>query len=249
MKGPVVGCCGWSGLNAKDFGLEDWRERFPSKLALYAALFPCVEVNQTFYKLPKVKTAERWLSEARSVRPDFEFTVKVPQTITHRDRFRTEASIEAYEAVAEVARALDAKILLFQTPKSLKDDALPDMERFFSKVERDDFTFVLEPRGLSKEAVFPLCERLGLVYCFDPFAEQPEGPPGDLLYVRLHGSPPGERMYRYEYTREDLEGLRRALSVLGEGKRACYCLFNNIPMYRSARLFMEMTGLWRPLLG
>ena len=248
MERLVVGCCGWGGLNPKDFGIEGWKEKFPSKLALYSALFPCVEVNQTFYRLPQLRTAERWLEEARSVREDFEFTLKVPQTITHKDKFRTEASLEAYKSTLEVAKALDAKILLFQTPKSLRDDSLPDMERFFSRIERKGLTLVLEPRGLSKENALSLCERLGLIFCFDPFAQRPEDLPGDLLYVRLHGSPPGERMYRYEYKPEDLKWLGEVLPELSRGRRACYCLFNNIPMHRSARLFMEMMGLWRPLL-
>ncbi len=242
----IVGCCGWSGLRPKEFEIENWRGKFPSKLALYASLFPCVEVNSTFYRLPKVSTAEKWREEARSAREDFEFTVKVPRTITHDDRFKGDDSLRAYEAVAEVALALDARILLFQTPKSLKDGAAPQVEKFFSKVDRANFTFVFEPRGFSREQAFKLCRNLDLVYCFDPFAELPPKPPGKILYVRLHGSPPGERMYHYDYTEDDLRQLRRMLEKAAKGKKAVYCLFNNIPMHRSAKSFMEMMGLWSP---
>lgn len=229
------GCCGWKGLNPKDLGLDNWKEEYPSKLALYASIFPCVEVNRTFYHLPQLKTTEKWFSEARSARSDFKFMVKVPQTITHRDRFQTNASIDAYDAVTEVAKALNAEILLFQTPSSLRDPE--PMERFFSEIDQE-FTFALEPRGLPKEEAFELCRKFEMVYCFDPFAQLPEDPPGKVLYLRLHGSPPGDRMYRYEYSKKDFEWLKNVIEKYGKN---CYCLFNNISMYESANLFGKMT--------
>ena len=42
--------------------------------------FSLVEVEQTFYKLPLVKTAERWRAEAPR---GFEFSIKAWQALTH----------------------------------------------------------------------------------------------------------------------------------------------------------------------
>ncbi len=40
----------------------------------------------------------------------------------------------------------------------------------------------------------------------DPFADEPDTHT-DFAYFRLHGSPPGKRMYRYTYTEGDLKEL------------------------------------------
>lgn len=58
-----VGCCGFSR------GMKD-----------YLNQFKLVEVQQTFYKIPKLETALRWRAEAS---PNFEFTLKASQLITH----------------------------------------------------------------------------------------------------------------------------------------------------------------------
>jgi uncharacterized protein YecE (DUF72 family) len=54
-----VGCCGWSYLNEKEFG-DLLARNYTSKLQAYAQLFDCVEVNSTFYRIPRVSTAEKW---------------------------------------------------------------------------------------------------------------------------------------------------------------------------------------------
>src|SRR5580765_8564951 len=46
----------------------------------YIRLLPVVEIQHTFYDPPQIKTLEKWRSE---VPPDFEFTLKAWQMITH----------------------------------------------------------------------------------------------------------------------------------------------------------------------
>ena len=58
-----VGCCG-----------------FPGGRKGYFSQFKLVEVQQTFYKMPKLETAQRWRQESPA---DFEFTLKAWQLITH----------------------------------------------------------------------------------------------------------------------------------------------------------------------
>ena len=67
-----------------------WRGSFyPEKLApaamlaYYAERLPAVEINNTFYRMPKREVVETW---ARSVPESFRFAVKVSQRITHRKR-------------------------------------------------------------------------------------------------------------------------------------------------------------------
>src|SRR4051794_39771034 len=65
-----VGCSGWQ--------YDDWRERFYPKgcpqrawLEFYARRFGTVEVNSTFYRLPKREPVARWVEQTPE---DFVFT-------------------------------------------------------------------------------------------------------------------------------------------------------------------------------
>ncbi len=58
-----IGCCG-----------------FPVTLARYAETFSVVEVQQTFYQPPQLRTLQKWRSQTS---PQFEFTLKAWQLITH----------------------------------------------------------------------------------------------------------------------------------------------------------------------
>ena len=103
----------------------------------YYRLFPVTEVQQTFYQPPRLATLERWRAEAPA---SFEFTLKAWQLITHTHNPRTyrrlaepiaeskrrrygrfqmtDEVMKAWRITLECATALEAKILIFQCPKS-----------------------------------------------------------------------------------------------------------------------------------
>ncbi|MCJ7606241.1 MAG: DUF72 domain-containing protein [Thermoplasmata archaeon] len=79
----VIGCSGWS--------YDDWVGRFyPRELtakkgewfSYYSKYFPTVEINSTFYRVPNEHTVRSWIEKGRS-RPGFQFSIKLPQMITH----------------------------------------------------------------------------------------------------------------------------------------------------------------------
>ncbi|HMJ74102.1 MAG TPA: DUF72 domain-containing protein [Solirubrobacterales bacterium] len=79
-----IGCSGWS--------YKDWRgglypDGLPARRRLerYAEVFDTVEVNSTFYRLPKSKTIEGWVNQ---VPGDFLFAVKASRYLTHMKRLR-----------------------------------------------------------------------------------------------------------------------------------------------------------------
>jgi len=239
-----VGCCGWSALLPKEFETTDWRQKYRHRLQLYAAHFPLVEVNSTFYKLPRPSTAASWRALADEINPAFEFTVKVHQDVTHTDRFRGEASRRAFLDSMEVARALRARILLLQCPASFgpTPENVQALRRFLAEVPRDGFILVWEPRGAwekEPEQVRELCEAYDLVHCTDPFKARPVRTQ-PFAYLRLHGAPPGTKMYRYTYTDADLYWLRE--QVLNLGAELVYVLFNNDTMAQDARRFRALLG-------
>ena len=231
-----IGCCGWNYLRPEDVGEDrNWKQRYPHKLALYAAYFDLVEVNSTFYRLPQVKTAARWFELARAVNSRFEFTVKANQEITHRDRFASERSLAAYERTAAIADALDAKVILFQTPRSFHptEENIARLRRFFTAIDRHGQRFAFEPRGWDDESVQAVLD-LDLIHVTDPFARLPLTK--NTAYLRLHGAPPGDRMYRYDYTPTDLRRLAELISSLAADE--VYLLFNNDHMYQNARTYI-----------
>jgi uncharacterized protein YecE (DUF72 family) len=103
-----------------------WRGSFyPEKckeadmLAEFAARLPTVEINNTFYRMPKPAVMEKW---AATVPEDFRFAVKASRRITHIKRLK-----EVGEEVGDLlntASVLGEKlaIVLFQLPPNLKCD-------------------------------------------------------------------------------------------------------------------------------
>jgi uncharacterized protein YecE (DUF72 family) len=102
----VVGCSGWN--------YDHWRDgvfyppRLPARdwLRFYAAQFQTVEVNTSFYRLPRRETVARW---AGSTPEEFVFSVKVSRYITHVKRLR--------ETAKHIAILLDRIAPLLGSPK------------------------------------------------------------------------------------------------------------------------------------
>jgi uncharacterized protein YecE (DUF72 family) len=115
-----MGCSGWA--------YPTWKPEFyPPKtsakkmLAHYATQLNSVEVNYTFRHLPSAATIEGWLAQTG---PDFRFSFKAPQRITHIKRLKecSEALSAFYSALLPVIRAGRMGVILFQLPPNLKVD-------------------------------------------------------------------------------------------------------------------------------
>src|SRR4051794_16271529 len=68
-----------------------------SRLTYYASLFSSLEINSSFYKMPKAVTVEKW---RESVPAHFRFTFKVPKTVSHAKGLQFSA--EELEVFAEI---------------------------------------------------------------------------------------------------------------------------------------------------
>ncbi len=234
MRSKVwVGCCG-----------------FARRLEEYAQHLEAVEVQQTFYRPPQVRTAEAW---RKRVPEEFVFTVKAWQLITHpptsptyrrlgqripadlADRYGsfvpTEEVAQAWARTLEVARALRARVVVFQCPASFAPTRqnVANLEQFFRTAPREGLRFVWEPRGRwPEDLVRRLCQELDLVHGTDPFVA--ESVHGAFRYYRLHG----RAGYRYRYTDEDLRALRARCA------EDAYVMFNNVGMWEDARRFRKL---------
>jgi uncharacterized protein YecE (DUF72 family) len=106
-----------------------WKPQFypagtPAKrfLEFYATQLTSVEVNYTFRALPTAKMLEGWLA---ATPPNFRFSFKAPQRITHIKRLREcESDVAQFVAALEpVRQAGKLGLLLFQLPPNFKADS------------------------------------------------------------------------------------------------------------------------------
>jgi uncharacterized protein YecE (DUF72 family) len=189
-----VGCSGWV--------YPHWRGRFyPEKLAVkhwfafYAEHFDTVEINNSFYRLPKAETFDAWRDQAPE---GFRYAVKANRFITQAKKLKD--CDEPLERMMAPFRHLQPALgpILYQLPPRFRVN-LDRLERFLELVPKD-VTNVFEFRDPSwySDAVFALLERHGAGFCAHdmPGLESPRLAVAGTAYVRLHG---GEGKYWGRY--------------------------------------------------
>lgn len=121
---------GTSGYSYKAWLGNFYPERLAAKemLRFYAGRLPTVEINNTFYRLPKESVLQSW---AEQVPDGFRFVLKAPQKITHVKRLKDAA--QEVEYLFRVATVLDSHsgATLFQLPPYLRKN-LETLKTFLS---------------------------------------------------------------------------------------------------------------------
>jgi uncharacterized protein YecE (DUF72 family) len=223
MAGQIrIGCSGWN--------YRHWRELFyPKGLPTrrwyehYASVFDTVELNTSFYHLPKPETFEKWRDQAP---PDFRYAVKASRFITHMKKLRD--CEEPLALLLDRARKLGPAIgpILYQLPPSLHLD--PQRLGEFLAILPADLTHVFEFRHKSwhdEEAVALLDER-GVSFCAHdmPGSATPRWAAGPVAYIRFHGA--GGK-YRGRYSDEALLGWTDWIVEQAKAGRDVWAFFNN----------------------
>ena len=237
-----VGCCGFCESQQK-----------------YFHNFKTIEIQKTFYQLISENLAKKWRGKAPE---DFIFNLKVFQGITHpsssptwkRANIDTEKIkekvgflkptkevLEFWKEQLKMAKILKARVLVIQLPKSFKDEKenWKNAKQFFSKIKRVNFLIGVELRGWSEESRKKFCKKFEVIDVVDPFATKPQYlTKENVAYFRLHGSPPGKKMYSYKYTQNDLKKLKRLIEETGA--KEVFVMFNNVFMKENALTFSKM---------
>ena len=182
-----AGTSGWS--------YEAWKGPFypadlkaRDMLAFYASTLPCVEVNQTFYRMPKPDVLAGW---AAQVPEEFRFALKVSQRITHRKRLRDVA--EETDWLLQSATALGPRLgaLLVQTPPNLACD-LERFDRFLALLpDGTRAAFEMRHPSWADEAVFERLRARGFAWVAADVDDAPAPPlvaTGPFAYLRLRRS-------------------------------------------------------------
>lgn len=113
-------------MGTSGFSYSAWKGSFyPAKLPakdmlrFYAERFPAVEVNNTFYRLPKQEVLEGW---TREVPADFAFAVKASQRLTHILRLKDAGETLAFFLSQLSGLGDHLGPVLYQLPPNMKKD-------------------------------------------------------------------------------------------------------------------------------
>ena len=223
-----VGTSGWSYAHwakgrfyPKGLKQTDW-------LSHFAQHFATVELNCSFYRLPKVDMVARWRAIAG---PRFHFAVKLWRRITHEKRL-VNCTRELKDFFA-VVNAFGPKRgpLLVQLPPSMHKDVgrlqvfLADLRTAPGRLRWKTTIEFRHTDWLSRD-VEALLNQQGVARCLADLSHCPITEPNevDFVYVRRHG--PGGP-YRGCYSAEHIaEDARRIQTWLHAG-RDVYVYYNN----------------------
>jgi len=216
-----VGCSGWFYSHWRGIFYPRQEPTTKNWFAYYANVFGTVELNAPFYRWPTPATVRRWKRDAP---PNFLYSVKVNQRITHEKRMvRTKQLVQSYY---EISAVLKEKMgcFLFQFPPSYHFSAsrLKSILAQLDPAHRNVVEF--RHRSWWRNSVFRAFNRQGIAFCAVSAPRLPETVPRNqrLLYVRLSGQ---TRWYRHDYSADELQlWLDR---IRASGAEEVWVYFNN----------------------
>ncbi|HUI45614.1 MAG TPA: DUF72 domain-containing protein [Nitrospirota bacterium] len=209
---------GTSGFAHKEWKGKFYPEKISSKemLRFYAQRLNTVEVNNTFYHMPKESVLTSW---AEQVPSDFVFALKAPQIITHIRQLKN--VFEQTEYLFKSLSVLDRKLgaVLFQLPKSFHANA-PALEDFLALIP-STAACAFEFRSPSwLDAGMPdLLRQKGCSLCI---ADTDENPAQEIISTTLWGY---LRLRRSDYTDADLS--QWAERILSQKWEKAYVYFKH----------------------
>ena len=231
----------WVGTSGYNY--PEWKGSFyPADLAsakmlpYYAARFPTVEINYTFYRMPTEKLVGGWAAQTPS---PYRLTLKAPRRITHDSRLKNAASPVA--GFCQVAGTLGEKLgaLLFQLPPSLKKD-IETFDAFLGDLPPKvcaAFEF-RHPSWLDEEVYARLAARnLALCVADSERLSTPVRVTADYAYFRLRDE---------GYTRDDIARWAGTIAAATGSCRDVFVYFKHEEQGKGpefARLLMDHLGL------
>lgn len=216
---------GTSGWTYYDWNGVFYPEDLPTnkQLEFYSKVFKTVEINYSFYHLPRPLTYENWY---KAVPNDFVFAVKASRFITHIKRLK--GVKEAWEKFFKNVIHLKEKLgpILFQFPPNFKVD-LKRFEDFLSYLSpRYRYAFEFRHPSWASDHVYKLMKMSNVAWVI---ADSPRYPKVDVItaghaYIRMHGS---TVLFGSKYTDDELNGLAKNIKRWKKDVDAIYVYFNN----------------------
>jgi len=207
-------------------------------LEAYTRIFNFVEVNSTFYTLPRLSMVESWRSR---VPPDFEFSVRLNRAVTHKFELEPyEEAFEIFDYTRQICNILRSEIIVLQTPESIEfsKEKIKSIKDFFRSLNLKGLRIAWEIKGKSSipEEFLRFMQDQNIIHCVDISKEEPFYE-SDQLYTRLFGK---GKDNIYQFTDDELRQIdRRTGSRDYDQVRIS---FHNVKMYKDAarlKIFRE----------
>jgi uncharacterized protein YecE (DUF72 family) len=254
-----IGTCG--------FSYRDWVGPFYPKgiealemLPYYAERFDCVEIDSTYYAIPKPQLFE---SMNRRTPAYFRFTVKAPGSITHLPASETpvEADADAFLASLEPIHAAGKlAAVLAQFPHSFRPGADATKRLQWLRTRWKDTPLIAEFRHRSwqSDATMRLLHELGVGWCNvdEPRFSSLMRPGADVTsgvgYIRLHGRNYGRwwrqeraahERYDYLYSEQELTEWLPRIAAVEEQAPEAYVFFNNHHLGKAAANARQLAAM------
>ena len=224
-------------------------------LGLYAARFPVVELNFSYYAQPAARTLEGML---RATPGDFLFSIKAHRSLTHEPGDELAAEVRRFrEGIAPLARSGRLAAVLFQFPYSFH--YTPGSRRHLAGLCEAfaDLPKAVEFRGVEwqRPSVYEGLRGWNAAFVnvdAPPLPRLPlptEEVTAELAYVRLHGRNlanwwQGDNASRYDYlySSAELEEWLPRIERLLARVRLTLVIFNNHPGGKAVRNARELSA-------
>ena len=225
---------GTSGYSYKAWLGSFYPERLPAKdmLRFYASRLSTVEINNTFYRLPKETVLQNW---AEQVPPEFRFVLKAPQRITHVKRLKDVGPEIEYLFRAETLLGPSKGAVLFQFPPSLRKN-LPALQNVLSILPADrPVAFEFRHPSWFDEEIFASLRERNCALCL---AEMEDTETRNLVATATWGY---LRLRRSDYTTTDLLNWKQR--ILAENWDHAYVFFKHEDEGIGPKLAAQFLGL------
>lgn len=189
----------------------------------YCQHFDTVELNVSFYRLPKKETFVDWRRRAGE---DFVFAIKGSRYITHVKKLKDgrEPVKRFFKSAAGIKNGKD--VVLWQLPPRFKanPERLAQFLKLLPKNWRHAFEF-REESWLDKE-IYKILREYNAAVVFQDYPQWPvtEEITADFVYLRFHGK---TRLYSSCYTEKELRNWARKIKGWTKKDLDVYAYFNN----------------------
>ncbi|MEN6455525.1 MAG: DUF72 domain-containing protein [Prolixibacteraceae bacterium] len=222
-----IGTSGWSYTHWADIFYPPGIKPI-QYLEYYLTRFNCVEINSSFYHLPRRTTVESWMKRTPE---SFWFCPKLSRFITHQKRLKDiDEPLEFFFNVFEAMKVRTGPVLI-QLPPGMKYDEVrirDVLDLFRKKYSNYRFAFEVRHQSWISDSFFNLLReyQAALVFAdsgnrFLPFHEEITT---DMVYLRFHG--PGD-LYASEYSEYDLALYAEKIHRWLDRDLQVWAFFNN----------------------
>ncbi len=242
-----IGIAGWSYPDWEGIVYTDPKA---DQLEYVSGFVDCIEINSTFYRPPFERNTKSWLARTAQ-RPEFFFTAKLHQSITHEGKIDPVVVKQFHEGFRPFLDAGKLKHLLAQFRYDFADS--PASRQHLTRIVEQfgkTFSLIVEVRHKSWEKPDSLdfLGKLGLgVANLDyPTSKQSFNlqhcTVGKAGYFRMHGrnaekwfsKSSRDEVYNYLYNETELATIKERLDSLGKAFESLTVIANN--HFRGAEL-------------